>query len=183
MSPRQALPLRFEFALLGLVRRAPVHGYELLQKLSTPNGLSEIWRIKIGQVYAFLNKLEDQGYLTSTRQPQSDYPARRLYAITPAGETAFLAWMRTPVTTARDLRQLFLLKLYFEEDVPRTVIAKLLSDQIDLCRGWLESLEQERASAIGWKQRVAGFRTEMVRASLHWLESIQPKWILKEKTR
>lgn len=183
MSPRQALPLRFEFALLGLVRRAPVHGYELLQKFSAPDGLSEIWRIKIGQVYAFLNKLEDQGYLTSTRQPQSDYPARRLYAITPAGETAFLDWMRTPVTTARDLRQLFLLKLYFEDEVPRGVIAKLIADQIDLCRGWLQSLERERASAIGWKQRVACFRKEMVQASLHWLETIQPKFILTETTQ
>lgn len=183
MSPRPALPLRCELALLGLVRRAPIHGYNLLQELSGPDGLSDIWRIKISQVYAFLNKLEDQGYLTSTRQPQSDYPARRLYAITLAGESAFLEWMSTPVSTARDLRQLFLLKLYFSDDIPPVTLARLISDQIDLCRRWLESLERERASAIGWKRKVDAYRVELVQASLHWLEMLQSTTLPTETTQ
>jgi DNA-binding PadR family transcriptional regulator len=173
MSPRPALPLRCEYALLGLVRRAPIHGYNLLQELSGPDGLSEIWEIKISQVYAFLNKLEDQGYLTSQRLQEGDYPARRLYTITPVGETAFQLWMGSPVPTARDLRQLFMLKLYFAGEVKPEVIHKLISDQIDLCHKWLDSLERERSRAAGWRQKVFAYRIELVRASLLWLGSFE----------
>jgi len=173
MSPRSAQPLRCEFALLGLIRRSPVHGYNLLQELSGPDGLSEIWKIKISQVYAYLNKLEDQGYLVSARLQEGDYPARRLYSITPAGESAFRTWMSSPVPTARDLRQLFMLKLYFEDDVPPIVIRQLKSDQAAICRRWLESLEVEEARAIGWRQKVFAYRAELVRASLIWLDELQ----------
>lgn len=173
MSPRPALPLRYEFALLGLVRRAPVHGYILLQELSGPDSLSEIWAIKISQVYAYLNKLEDSGYLTSSRKQESDYPARRLYSITPAGEAAFLAWMSTPVSTARDLRQLFMLKLYFEAEVSTEIIQKLITDQIALSHQWMINLEQERSVSNGWKQRVFAYRLELVNASLKWLQEIE----------
>lgn len=173
MSPRPALPLRCEYALLGLIRRGQIHGYNLLQELSGPDGLSEIWEIKISQVYAFLNKLEGQGYLKSERLQESEYPARRLYTITPAGEEAFLSWMSTPVSTTRDLRQLFLLKLYFVDEVEPDVIRKLTSDQAKLCRGWLMRLEGERSRAMGWRQEVFAYRVELVRASLKWLESLE----------
>jgi PadR family transcriptional regulator AphA len=183
MSPRPALPLQCELALLGLVRRGPVHGYELLQILNASDGLSGIWRIKIGQIYAYLNKLEDQGYLTSSRHPQSDYPARRLYAITPAGESAFLEWMRTPVSTARDLRQLFQLKLYFKDGVPSTTMTRLIADQVALCRSWLERLERERDGATGWRRSVTAYRVELVQASLHWLETLPSTLLSSEATQ
>ncbi len=172
MSPRPALPLRCEFALLGFVRRGPAHGYDLLQKLSGPQGLSEIWEIKISQVYAYLNKLEDQGYLTSSRLQESDYPARRLYTITPAGEAAFQAWLGSPVPTARDLRQLFLLKLHFQDEVAPEIMEKLISGQILLCRQWLDNLERERNGATGWRQWVFAYRVGLIDSSLNWLESL-----------
>lgn len=174
MSPRPALPLRCEYALLGLVRRGPIHGYNLLQELSGPDGLGEIWEIKISQVYAYLNKLEKQGYLKSTRLQEGETPARRLYVITPAGETAFQEWISAPVPAARDLRQLLLLKLYFENDVAPDIIRQLISNQAALCRGWLESLEREKTSATGWRQKVFAYRAELVRASLTWLEMLKP---------
>ena len=173
MSPRSALPLRCEYALLGLVRRAPIHGYNLLQEYSGPDGLSEIWELKISQVYAYLNKLEDLGFLRSERLQERDYPARRLYTITSAGEAAFQTWMCSPVTTTRDLRQLFMLKLYFKDEVSPGTIQKLISDQMLLCRRWLENLERERNNVSGWKQKVFAYRVELVRASLKWLEGLQ----------
>lgn len=173
MSPRTALPLRCEYALLGLVRRGALHGYTLLQELSRSEGLGEIWKIKISQVYAYLNKLEDQGYLTSERLQEGDYPTRRLYTITSAGEAAFLSWMATPVPSARDLRQLFMLKLYFINDVPPDVIQNLITDQITLCQKWLVNLESEKAKAVGWKHNVFTYRVELVRASLSWLELLR----------
>lgn len=172
MSPRPVHPFRYEYALLGLVRRTPIHGYNLLQELSGPNGLSEIWEVKISQLYAYLNKLEEQGYLTSQRLQEGDYPARRLYAITPAGEEAFQDWMRSPVLKARDLRQLFLLKLYFVDEVPQEIVQQLIYDQIALCHRWLEGLEREWAGVSGWRKRVFAYRIELVQASLRWLKAL-----------
>ena len=173
MCPRTSLPLRYEFALLGLIRRGPIYGYDLIQKLSLPDSPSKVWQVKIGQIYAYLNKLEEQGYLTSTRQQQSDYPARRFYTITPAGEQAFLEWMRTPVSTVRDLRQLFMLKLFFVDEVAPEVSQKLIADQIERCHKWQNSLENEYAGADGWEKTVGAYRVELVRASLYWLKTLQ----------
>lgn len=173
MSPRTALPLRCEYALLGLVRRRPIHGYTLLQEFAGPEGLGEIWKIKISQIYAYLNKLEDQGYLTSERLQERDYPARRLYTITPTGEAAFSHWMTSPVPSARDLRQLFLLKLYFMNDLEPDIFQKLISDQIALCRKWLVNLESEKTRAAGWKLNVFTYRVALVHTSLSWLESLE----------
>lgn len=173
MSPRPALPLRCEYALLGLVRRAPIHGYNLLQEFSRPGGLSQVWEIKIGLVYAYLVKLERQGYLASDRLQEGDHPNRRLYAITPAGEAAFQHWVRSPVLNTRDLRQLFMLKLYFADDVGPEVGQRLILDQIALCRGWVAGLERERAGAAGWKQKVFAYRMELTYASLKWLEGLK----------
>lgn len=171
MSPRTALPMRFEPALLGLVRRKPIHGYNLLQYFTGTGGLGEIWNVKISQVYAYLNKLEEMGYLISERQQGGEYPARRLFSITPTGEAVFLDWMRSPVRSARDLRQLFLLKLFFSADVPQEMVRELLADQIALCKRWLEGLKREGADAMGWRLSVYQFRIEQVQASLAWLEA------------
>jgi DNA-binding PadR family transcriptional regulator len=43
--PRVNLPLSTEYALLGFLRRQPMHGYEIHQQLSDATGLGLVWRL------------------------------------------------------------------------------------------------------------------------------------------
>src|SRR5947209_20400002 len=113
MSRMQRDPLALEHALLGLLRRQPMHGYELYQRLTDPAGLWLIWRMKQSQLYALLTRLEAEGYLAADLQLQDARPPRKIFHLTRAGRERFLAWVRAPVPHGRELRQDFLAKFYF----------------------------------------------------------------------
>ena len=173
MSPRSALPLRLEYVILGLVRRQPIHGYELLQRWNEPNGISMVWRVKQGLLYAALEKLEQLGNLDSLLIPGDSSPPRKEYRITAAGEQAFLDWMKTPVSAARDFRQDFLARLFFRQDVDPVVAEALFSQQEIICQRWLASLEKRFDASAGFERQVFTFRTCQVQGILNWLKELQ----------
>ncbi len=65
------------------------HGYELR------DGLSGFWpsgeNFNLSTVYRVLRSLEQEGYISSRWETGSSGPARRLYSLTPAGDS-YLAW-------------------------------------------------------------------------------------------
>lgn len=89
---RVNLPLTTEHALLGFLRQRPMYGYEIHQQLSEPSGLGLVWQLKQSQLYALLAKLEQEGYVTTSPEPQQTRPPRKMFELTPAGSNAFLTW-------------------------------------------------------------------------------------------
>lgn len=172
MSPRTALPLRLEYVLLGIIRRQPIHGYELLRIWNQPHAIGSIWRVKPGPLYATLEKLEQLGYLESRLVVGEASPTRKEFQLTPSGEQVFMAWMQTPVTAARDFRQDFLAKLYFSADVDRVVLNELLGRQRNLCQRWLASLQQQLPDGNKFEQQVFTFRIRQVQCILEWLQEV-----------
>ncbi len=171
--PRTAQPLRLEYLLLGLIRRGSKHGYELLQAWHEPNGIGQVWEIKPAVLYASLDKLEQLGYLEHRRLPQPASPARNEFSITPAGEEAFLAWLQSPVSAARDFRQDFIARLYFWQDVEPRVMSALINRQKEICQKWLVSLENQLDSVSGFSGQVALFRYHQVQSILQWLDELE----------
>ena len=174
MSPRSALPLRLEYVLLGLIRRQPMHGYQLLRIWNEPHAIGMIWQIKPGPLYAALEKMELLGFLDSELLAGDCSPNRKQYRVTPAGEKIFLDWMQTPVSSARDFRQLFLAKLYFSADVEKVVIADLFDQQRHLCQKWLASLQQKVLDGNEFERQVFTFRVRQVQCILVWLQELLP---------
>lgn len=172
MSPRSALPFRLEYVILGLVRRQPIHGYQLLHLWNDPNGISVIWRVKPGPLYAALEKLEQLGHLDSLLIPGDSSPPRKEYCTTAAGEQAFLDWMKTPVAAARDFRQDFLARLFFWQDVDPAVVGDLFSHQELICQSWLASLEKQLDASAGFERQVFNFRICQVQGILKWLKEL-----------
>jgi PadR family transcriptional regulator, regulatory protein PadR len=93
-----------EPALLLLLREHPAHGYDLLERLPELTGES---RIEMGNLYRLLRGLEDEGLVSSEWDASSPGPAKRRYAITPAGEQLLDHWVealqRSQERTARFL--------------------------------------------------------------------------------
>ncbi len=78
-----------EPALLLLLRERPAHGYDLLERLPELTGEA---RVEMGNLYRLLRGLEEEGLVTSEWDDSSAGPAKRRYAITPAGEQLLDRW-------------------------------------------------------------------------------------------
>jgi len=168
-----ASQLTIEHALLGFVYQQPRHGYEIHQQLMAEDGLGLVWRLKQSQLYALLTKLEQQGYLTASLEPQDTRPPRKMLQLTTAGKEAFLAWLQTPVPQGRKMRLEFMAKLYFGRRLAPAAAITLLDGQRDICREWLASLQTQAnalASERPFEWLVFQFRMGQVEAMLNWLD-------------
>src|SRR5574340_64829 len=91
-----------EYALLGLLREGPQHGYGLAAAFAPEGRLGIALRLRMSQMYAYLRKLERQGLLVARDETDaSSHRARRVFALTAAGERAFDAWLAAPVEATR----------------------------------------------------------------------------------
>ncbi len=113
MSPRQAIPLSIEHALLGLLREQSLHGYDLYQRLLAPQALGAIWPLKRAQFYALITRLEQAGYLAREIEPQESAPPRQMLHLTDEGAAAFAAWLHNPTAHEDDMQRDLLARLYF----------------------------------------------------------------------
>ena len=78
-----------EPTLLLLLREGPMHGYELLER--APERGAE-GRVDVGNLYRLLRSLEEEGIVTSEWDRELPGPAKRTYALTPAGQRVLDKW-------------------------------------------------------------------------------------------
>src|SRR5207247_7137101 len=78
-----------EPSLLLLLRERPLHGYELLERLSE---LGVEGRVDIGNLYRLLRALEEEGLVRSEWSAQLPGPAKRAYELTPEGRRPLDRW-------------------------------------------------------------------------------------------
>ena len=101
--PEPALPRSFlRPCVLLLLREAPAHGYDLLERLrafgftgSDPGGL-----------YRTLRGLEQEGFVRSAWEPSESGPDRRIYQLTRAGMEELHAHVGALAETRRVLDRL-----------------------------------------------------------------------------
>ncbi|MFI5273682.1 MAG: PadR family transcriptional regulator [Ktedonobacterales bacterium] len=165
-----------EHALLGLLRHKPLHAYELHQQMLHAESLGLVWHLKQGHLYALLARLETLGYLNSTTEAQGTRPPRKVLRLTPAGETAFSAWLVAPVAHGRDFRIEFLAKLYFAAREGPAAVHTLIAGQRACCESWLAELHQQAsavANARPYEHLVLRFRAGQMEAILPWLDQCE----------
>lgn len=173
MGTSAPTPHNLEVALLGLLRAHPRHAYELHQILQRTEALGIVWRLKQGNLYALLAKLEEAGYVASTLEPHGTRPPRKMLHLTPLGREAFTAWLESPVEHGRDFRLEFLAKLYFAAEDGHTAVSTLIGRQRAACDVWVADLESQ-ISAISpdhpFERLVLQFRLSQLEAILSWLD-------------
>ena len=79
-----------KFLLLGLLAGKARHGYEL--KALFEDLFGGTWPLNPGQVYMTLQKLEDEGLVSSEVVAQELLPDRRVYSITQEGRDELKRW-------------------------------------------------------------------------------------------
>ena len=87
------------FALLSLLARQPLSGYDIAAQLE--RGVGPFWHARHSQIYPELARLERLGLVTHERVEQRDRPDKKVYAITPAGLAALREWVTGPLEPPR----------------------------------------------------------------------------------
>lgn len=169
MAGRRRLPV--EQALLGFLIEGPRHGYDLHRRLEEE--LGRVWYIGLSNVYGGLKRLERDGEVASSLDPQEDRPPRKVYHITSAGRESFLDWVRQPVSSIRDVRVEFMAKLYFFRALGLEGADELIAAQETICQERIQRLDEAAAQCGGrdFDRLVFDFRRSQIEAVLKWLTS------------
>jgi DNA-binding PadR family transcriptional regulator len=175
--PRASVPNPLHHALLGLVSRRPLSGYEILKRFS--RSIVFFWSAQRSQIYAELKRMERLGLLTSRLAVQGGRPTKRAYAITPAGRAVLRTWLDRP-TPLPPIKDPLLLRTFFADLLPPERAAEYLRDhgeaharlagefeeisrQLERRHGPLAATD-DRALFFGWLVLEHGIRYERMYA-------------------
>ncbi len=166
-----------EFAILGLLREAPMHGYELRKRLNTSLGVFRAF--SYGSLYPCLKTLVSQGWLIE--ENAEDAPgasaltgttslagrrAKIVYRLTPAGKEHFEELLSASGPDAWEDEQ-FGVRFAFFGHTERDVRMRVLEGR----RSRLEErLERMRAALARTRERLDDYTLELQR---HGMESVE----------
>ena len=177
--PRQQSPLSIEYILLGFLEHQPIHGYDLYKKITNFDAISLVWKVKQSQLYALLERLEEEGLITSSMISGESRPNRRQYQITSVGRQTFYAWRVSPVQHGREIRQELLAKIYFALQAGPEIALELIEEQKTLCYEWLNDFHYALMNTTDtqvYERIVYQYRISQVQATIDWLDTTRKEF-------
>lgn len=168
-----------EYAILGLVQRQPMHGYQIAREMAPNEGIGLVCPLRISNVYFLLGNLERRGLIEVDHRDEQVYPPKTVYRATAEGRRAFAAWMRQPVKRLREVRMDFLLRLYFLGQARPEKALALLERQIEFCDRYLSQwLGLAESVPAGSFDRLAmEAKITVAEATLTWLRGYRERLV------
>jgi DNA-binding PadR family transcriptional regulator len=108
-------PTTLHFALLGLLSRRALTGYEILKRFR--RSIVFFWHAERSRVYAELGRLEGLGLLRSEVTPRAGRPNQRRYTITTSGRAALREWLEAAAPDS-PVKDAMLLRTFFADLLP-----------------------------------------------------------------
>lgn len=163
-----------ELVLLSLIAEHPCHGYEL-EHIIEERGMRNWTELAFSSIYFVLNKLTHQGLASSSKQPaQGRGPAKRVYAVTPAGMAALKQGVRDGLANPEPGSQVFMFGLSCLPLLsPAESRAALLERQQMLEQRYQELLRHPALTQAGFPAHVKAMFTyslALLQTELDWLE-------------
>lgn len=161
--------MSIRYGLLGLLRLAPAHGYQLRSDLVGVTGAT--WPLNIGQVYSTLQRLERDGLIEAEDAGPAEGPERRRYGITQKGITVLEQWLAEAVPHESAPRSELVIKVAIAMSVPGTDVRAVLDAQRGSTLTTLQQLTKTKRAAEG---RPAALAVEWMvlaaEAEIRWLD-------------
>ena len=126
------------------------------------------------QLYALLERLEEEGYVAGAIEARGNRPPRRMLCLTGSGEAVFKQWLSQPVDHGRDFRQEFMAKLHFARAEGPATVTALIDCQRRVCQRRLDSFQQQLAGVPPDRvldSLVLQFRIAQMATILTWLDT------------
>ena len=162
-----------EYATLGLLRKRPMHGYDIARRFTAELDLGLVLPLDMSTVYALLKDLQEQGLLEGRRETIGLRPPCTVYALSADAEAQFLHWLQEPVSRLRGVRLDLLVKLHFCRSIGSRCSAQLLDAQLDESRAYLNRLTRLTAEAPpeSFEHLVRVSNLTAAQATRTWLET------------
>jgi PadR family transcriptional regulator, regulatory protein AphA len=119
-------------AILGMLHIRPMTGYELKVECFD-NTVAHFWQADQAQIYRTLDKLAEDGLVSSEIEIQTGRPNRKIYSLTGTGQAELTRWLHEPQPLPVQ-RQSFLVQLFFAEQLPDADVLAMLRQQLALHR-------------------------------------------------
>ncbi len=137
------------YFLLALLAEGPKFGLQLREEFEA--GTGEVWPLNVGQVYKTLGRLERDG-LAESDGTGPDGPQKR-FRITPRGEEALAAWLRTTPDLTSPPRDELVMKVLVAVRVPGTDAHEVIQAHrqylVELMQQWTRLKEGEARDDLG----------------------------------
>ena len=137
--------MSLKHGLLGLLTIRKSSGYDLSKLFQ--ESLSFFWVANQSQIYRELDKMEQVGWVVSSKVEQDARPNKRVYGITKEGNQELIRWLKEE--NAEDLavvRNPLLMKLFFSGKVDREYAIALLKNYRKFC---VDARQEIRAEVEG----------------------------------
>lgn len=156
-----------ELLLLGLLRRREMHGYQLSEFMETHLGM--FFDLKKATAYNLLGKMEENGWVASREEQEGKRPPRRVFAITPEGESLFQGLLRSALPVYRPASFPGNVPILFMDALPREELEDLLDQRRDTIRERIVALETH-LDHVG--HPLFDHKLLILRAELKWVEDL-----------
>jgi PadR family transcriptional regulator AphA len=157
------------YLVLGLLaREGPSTPYDLERHVRAT--LGNFWSFPHTLLYSEPPRLATLGLVEETRE--TDGRRRRVFTITPAGESALISWLDRPSGAPTELRDLGLLQLFFSDLASAEARLHLAEQQLAIHEAKLsayqedERLERRPGRSGGGQRTVEHWRGQTLRMGL-----------------
>jgi DNA-binding PadR family transcriptional regulator len=164
-----------EAAILGLLRKGPMSGYDL--RKDALHSVGYFWSPAKTQIYATLPKLVEAGYARSHKVTQSTRPDKVVYEATETGLDALRTWIAEAPLEAGHGRNMLLLKLFVSDVDDIDALLPQLAErraEMERLRSEIEAIDIDLRDDGKWMERLTrryGFL--FTDAVLRWTEEAE----------
>jgi DNA-binding PadR family transcriptional regulator len=153
---------------LGILTRGEATGYEI-KKLFEEDGYQHFVEASFGSIYPALNQLTRDGLVEVRAEAQEKRPDRKVYSITQAGRSQFLASLLKPLPEDRH-RSPFVFAMLFSHLLPPERVSQMLDAYIRQSEEKLAQLNRSCLNAPG-ERFAAGLGKAIYAAMIEFLLS------------
>lgn len=117
-----------KYAILGLLNRKPMTGYDLSKEFSSQIG--NFWSANHSQIYPELKRLLDEKLVVYNIEISGDVLEKKVYTITEKGKKEFLRWLNKDEPMGPTPKDVFRLRMYFCNNLDVETRIRLLKHQL-----------------------------------------------------
>jgi PadR family transcriptional regulator AphA len=156
-----------EAAVLGLLTKGPLSGYDLKKRAERSVGY--FWDPAKSQIYAVLPRLVEAGYARSRKVEQSGRPDKLVYRITTRGRQALKEWIEL-APALESARSLLLLKVFFGNLADREAVLAHVRERRRNAEELKAELDEIDARAAGGEHDLFPSLTRSY--GRHWADAV-----------
>ena len=156
--------------LLGMLRMNEMHGYQLNEFIDAHLGVSI--QLKKPTAYNLLNKMTAEGWISYREEQEGNRPPRRVYSITPQGETAFQNLLRESLAHYHPVDFQGDIPLVFLDAIPNEEAITLLQNRRLAVEALLQTLHEFGDEHHDSLQLIIEHQKRRLSVELDWLDEL-----------